>query len=99
MNTFLKFLRTGFHILHWIRKDYGIQIPPFGCSLCHHPSCLCKRRRGGGGGDNVFNQNGTKPNKGGNGGWKEDRLIRGWIPGRFGRRGQISKEGCVTLLR
>ena len=40
---YFKFLQTEFHILHWIRNSYGIQIPPIGRSYRHCPYCLQTR--------------------------------------------------------
>ena len=37
---YFKVLWTVFHILHWIRKSYGIQITPLGRSRRHCPHCL-----------------------------------------------------------
>ena len=66
MNIYFKSLRNGFHILHRIRKSYGIKIPPLVCSRCQCPPCLRTGRRGGG--DDVDRRhNCPNPNKGGRG--------------------------------
>ena len=69
-----KVLCTVFHILYWIRKSYGIQIPPIGRSRCPCPPCI---RKWSGGGDEVSHHHGTNPNEEGKGNLKEEGGGRG----------------------
>ena len=63
-----KLLWTGFHILHWIHKSYGIKIPTIGRSCSHCPPCLQMRIRGGVGMTIIVIIIGPIPMEGGGGG-------------------------------